>query len=248
MNLKIIAQKDNTYNFEEFLRNAINEEYLDGLYFDIVQTQDGKIIVFNTVLNNEATIKNIQESNYSTLLQSKVVTLERLLSSLNNIWKKKVILNLIPLITPAINDQNIKMINSKNEAYVDRVVSITNQFLNMDLRMSTESVAILYFLRQKVKVRKLGIILNPQSLGYIDVDFYIVKPLMFDVKILEEQLRLGKEVIFQLDNVYDINYMITNRISKNFNGTEEQIAYLFEHIYFMSPYPELIYRSFQVKS
>lgn len=241
--MKIIAQKDNTYNMEQFLRNATGKEYLDGLYFDVIQTKDGRIIVFNVIFDNEAAIKNIQESTYSTLLQSEVVTLEQLLSSLNNIWKKKIILNLVPLITPTISDQNIQMINRRNELYVNRVLEITNKFLNMDLRMSTESIAILYFLRAKERKRKLGIILNPQSLGYVDVDFYIVKPLMFDVKILEEQLRIGKEVIFQLDDLYDINYMMTNEVTKNFAGTKQEMFYLLEHISFLSPYPEVIYRT-----
>lgn len=241
--MKIIAQKDNTYNMEQFLKNVARKEYLDGLYFDVIQTKDGRIIIFNVVFDNEATIKNIQESTYSTLLQSEVVALEQLLSSLNNIWKKKIILNLVPVITPAINDQNIQMINRRTELYVNRVLEITNNFLNMDLRISTESIAILYFLRAKERKRKLGIILNPQSLGYVDVDFYIVKPLMFDVKILEEQLRRGKEVIFQLDDLYDINYMITNRVNKNFIGTEQEKKYLIEHISILSTYPEVIYRA-----
>lgn len=245
--LQIISQKDNSYTFDEFMDNSVKQKYLDGIYFDVTETKDNQIVLFNSVLNNEASIKNIQSTSYSSLLKTEVVTLEQLLSRLNNTWEKRVMLNLIPLITPALNEQNIAEVTKRNEQYVDKVIGILENYKALDIKLSTESISLLYFLRKKATLRELGIVLNPQSLGYIDVDFYIVKPLMFDGKILEEQLKRGKEVIFQLNNLYDINYLVSNEFQKGLEDCTKEEKNMMKKITFLSSYPELIYKSFQDK-
>ena len=81
--MKIIAQKSDTMNSEDFFHKALSTNYIDGINLNVALTKDNQIVVFNNTSVSDAIVNTIDNSTLSELNNYDIITLE------NNINKLK---------------------------------------------------------------------------------------------------------------------------------------------------------------
>lgn len=95
--MKLIIQKGEKYTNEDFFKQVIHYEYIDGITLNVAKTNDDVLVVFNLASSSNVLIKNIYESSYQQLKNLEVISLETVIRYLSQInYPKKILLNLIP--------------------------------------------------------------------------------------------------------------------------------------------------------
>lgn len=88
---------------------------------------------------------------------------------------------------------------------------------NLTYYISSNNYNIIYYLKQTTLKYKIGVLLNPNELNYIDVDFYIFPTEMLNYSIIKQQLDIKKEVMIISYNNKDI--ITINNFFKSISNT-----------------------------
>ena len=80
--MRIIAQKTDILNNEEFIKNATTKDYIYGITINVALTKDNKILTYLPA-NIEAIINTIENSTYDELNNFELDLLENTLNNLN---------------------------------------------------------------------------------------------------------------------------------------------------------------------
>ena len=78
--MKIIAQKSDAMNSEEFFRKALSTNYIDGINLNVALTRDNQIVVFNNTSVSDAIVNTIDNSTLSELNNYDISVVSHLLS------------------------------------------------------------------------------------------------------------------------------------------------------------------------
>lgn len=236
--MKIVALKDNLYNTKDFMKKVAEQPYLDGISFNVTTTKDNEIIIFNAISTNEILLENIQRDTLENIKKSTIATFEQTLKE-SLPYTGKIIINILPLTTPELNDDNIETINRITYEYVERILEIANRYPTLKLYLTSASHRIIYYLEQMEHKAQIGVTLSNDNLNYIDVDFYIFNPYMFDFAIMNEQLNKGKEIMVIISTLDELSIIIGHfRNSSPLNIKTK----IYHNIIAITPHTEILCR------
>jgi len=239
--MKIIAHRNIKYNYDDFITSTVNNPIIMGVTFDILMTKDQKILIYTPDSNYIKEIDSIQSNTYQNLKKYDVITLEEVLTKFIN-TNQKIILNLLPLVSSSLTDDNIQSVNELNVKYIDTVNSIINKFPNLEFYLCSGYDNLLYILMQRNINAKIGLIISNFSMSYLDVDFYVFTVNALDEKIINQQLSFNKEVMIYILNCDDMNTIIKTIAKQDKTGMFNMT--LLNDVYFINNYPEIFWKLF----
>lgn len=239
--MRIIAHKNMQQDYVMFLNNSINNPRIEGINLDILMTKDKQIVVYTPNENLISTIESIQSNLYENLNTSEAPLLENVLNKISN-NKKKIIINLLPIITPPKNEEELFSITRLNEEYVSRFNQIIDKFKLEDLYVCSAYDNLVFQIRKLKRNYKVGLIVSNLSSNYIDVDFYIFTINMINRTIINQQLLYNKEVMLYILNCNDMDRAMKEFYKDTIFTNSMQIA--FNKIYFINNYPDIFWQLF----
>lgn len=244
--MKNIAQKSSASNTDDFFYDILTKDYIHGICFNITYTEDNKLVVFNATSLGEGTINTIETSTLAQLQDYEIILLDDLLKRLNQQQTKKdIYINLYPLKTIALSDENIQQVTTRMNLYIDHVKEIVEKYPDLSIYLHCINRNLVTMLKQKIKNLKIGFVVYGDNLTFIDVDYYVVLMNTFDDTIIDELIKNKKEVILYISSDYYINYIYEHYLG------EKSTPYLqetFQKIGIISNYPEIIHKVFYTTS
>lgn len=240
--MKIIAHANNVYIGDEFDQLVLNNPSLSGVSFDITTTKDGTIILFNPTPNNVVSLGSIQNTSSANLKEFNISTLDIALNSLSD-YKGKIIINVLPLYYPPINENTVAMINQQNKEYVEAISKVVAKYPYIDLYFCSTNENIVNNMKQILNKFKIGIVLQTGNLNYIDVDFYKISVELMDLRIIQQQLQLKKEVVVFIADCDDTTLIL--RYFYQHPSSASIKDFVFNNIIFECNYPEIFYLTFR---
>lgn len=236
--MQIISYKNNIISFREFFDNAIKIDYINGINIPIIKTKDNKIIVFDD--NMDSGIKNeiLQDSTVNDLQESTIFTLESMLTALTNVkgFNKRIILNVYPLILPILSNETIQYINNQNIIYIESIKNVIDRYPNLDISLSSVNTNLLQEMKRSITNHNLGLIVDVDNPIYADVDFYILKPIMLDELIINQELDRGHEVMVSITTGDDLSLTYIF-FKENSNKIRDEILL---KLTFITGYPQVL--------
>lgn len=240
--MKIIVNRNIFLTTDEFFKSIQdNINYIEGISLQVLLTKDGIPIVMAPTTSEAfaaQVIKNVQSTNLNDIKDYEVLTLEEALNRLSP-FNKKIIVNFIPISTTPFA-QNIEAINRINQKQVEELYRVLDKYPNLNIYVASISHSIIYQIKKQNKRNKIGVVLSLYETTYIDVDFYIFSPNMLNYPILNQQLRLNKEVMVSSRSCEEM-MIIYNFFNKLPNP---QGSSMFNNISFISNHPLITYRLF----
>ena len=237
--MKIITYKNNLITYENFLKKAQESNYIDGLIIPITMTKDMEIVVFDDQITGTQRTEILQNNTFNELQNSAIIKLEDFLNKISN-FSKRIIINAYPLYQVILSNETIQYINEQNINYVNKINNIIKKFPNLKISLCTFSQPLLQFIKRIIPTKKKGLIIIQDDLNYMDVDFYIIAPIMLDAIIINEQLQKGKEIMISSFSSNDLAI-----IDDYFNNKPNNIKnILFNKLTFISAFPDIFYRLF----
>lgn len=213
INLKIIAKKEGVYNYEAFINQSIESDYITGIFLEITVTKDKEVLIFSPVDSNYTSIGSIQNNTLGTIKQQSTVLLDGLLQTLDN-YKKKIFLQLLPFDSIVITDKNFEQIAQYYEGFVNIVLKIIAKYPNLDISICSTNHSVLYHLLNKKTKYKIGMIFAPENLNYMDVDYYVFDGTNINTVLINELFNQNKDVMIRLGEHTDISD-VYNHIEKS---------------------------------
>lgn len=240
--MKIIVNRNVFQTTDEFFKQIKDSlDYIEGISLQVLLTKDGIPIVMMPTTSDAfvaQVIKNVQNTNLNDIKDYEVLTLTDTLNRLST-FNKKIIINFIPISTTPFA-QNIELINKVNQNQVENLYKVLDQYPNLNIYLASISHNIIYQIKKQNKRNKIGVVLSLYETNYIDVDFYIFSSEMLSYPILNQQLRINKEVMISSRNCEEM-MIIYNFFDKLPNPQSDN---MFNNISFISNYPLIIYKLF----
>ena len=236
--MRIIAFKDNLYNTQDFMKKVASQPFLEGISFNVTTTKDGTIVIFSPISTNESLLDNIQKVTFEEFKNRMFTTLEETLK-IATTYKGRILINIMPLLTSEITDDNIEYINKITYQYVERIIEIINRYPNLNIYIASSSHRIIYYLVQLRKKFKIGVTLESDNLNYIDVDFYTFNPYMFDFAIMNQQLKQKKEIMVSISTLDELSLIIGYFSNETPIDIKKNV---FNSLIAITPHTEILYR------
>jgi len=239
--MRIISHKNIKYDYYTFLNETINNPILTGVAFDILMTKDKKVLIYTPSGDYESSINALQSNTYESLKRTDIIPLEDVLYQFAN-SNKKIIINLLPIISNTLTSENYVSVNKLNEEYVTTVLSVLNKFPTLDFYLCSAYDNLVYQIKRLNGTHKIGFIITNLSTSYIDVDFYVFTVNVLDEKMINQQLSLNKEVMIYILNCDDMNTVMRDIIQRYMTKTLNQTS--LNEVYFINNYPEIFWKLF----
>ena len=235
--MQIISYKNNTISFREFFDNAIKIDYINGVSIPI-KTRDNKIIVFDDNMGSGTKTEVLQDSTVNDLQETTIFTLESMLTALTNVkgFNKRIILNVYPLILPILSNETIQYINNQNIIYIESIKKVIDRYPNLDISLSSVNTNLLQEMKRSITNHNLGLIVDVDNPIYADVDFYILKPIMLDELIINQELDRGHEVMISITTGDDLSLTYIF-FKENSNKIRDEILL---KLTFITGYPQVL--------
>ena len=239
--MKIISHKNINYDYDTFVSSTANNPIIDGILFDILITNDKRILIYTPYGNYMANVDAIQSSNYQNIKGFDVIPLEIVLSKFNN-SNQIIILNLLPIISNTLSSETFQTVNKLNEDYVLAVKSIIGKFPSINFYLCSAYDNLVYQMKRITPDKRVGFVINNLSTTYIDVDFYIFTVNVLNEQIINQQLSINKEVMIYIMDCTDMNAIMRGIEKRKILGTINDAV--LNKVYFISNYPELFWKLF----
>lgn len=237
--MKLITYKNNLITYEDFLKKAINTEYIDGIIIPIMMTKDKKIIIFNDQISDINQREFIQKNTLQDLENNIIIKLDDFLNKLS-FFKKRIILKIYPLYQVILNNENIQYFNELNKEYILEINNILTKYSFLNISLCSFNQILIEYIKNLITDIPIGLIILQEDLKYIDVNFYILATNMLDAIIIEQELSLGKEVMINAFSNSDL-FLIKDYFFNKKNNIKNNI---WHKLTFISTYPELFYELF----
>lgn len=236
--MQIISYKNNITSFINFFNNVIKTDYIDGLSVPIIKTRDDEIIVFDDNMGTGTKTEILQNSTINDLQETTIFTLENMLTALTNIngFNKRIILNVYPLMLPILSNETIQYVNNQNMLYIKMIKEIIDEYPNLNISLSSVNTNLLQEMKRRIINHNLGLIVDVDNPIYLDVDFYILKPIMLDEVIINQELDRGHEVIISVTSGDDLSLTYIF-FKENKNKVRDEILL---KLTFMTGYPQVL--------
>lgn len=241
--MRIIAQKNNNLNTQDFFYNALTKDYIDGINLSITYTKDNKIVVFNSPSAGAAITNTINTSTFSELQEYEIILLDEVLKNLNvNPIKKDLYINLTPSNPIILNDSNIQEVTKQMNNYVEEVEKIINQYKNLTINLHSNSRNLVTILKQRITNYNIGFAITGNDFNFIDVDYYILVSNTQNDAIIDTLLNQNKKVIIYVYSDYYISYLYEHYLG---DKSTPYLQEIFTKLAIMTNYPEIIYKVFE---
>jgi len=235
--MKIIAHKNAQQDYYTFLNSNIKNPRIDGINLDVLMTKDKQIVAYTPSGNLITDIS----ATHTKLNSNEAIPLEEALKKISN-NNKKIVINLLPIITPPKNEEELINITRLNEEYVNRFNQIIDIFQPEDLYVCSAYDNLVFQIRKLKKDYKVGFIISNLSSNYIDVDFYVFTANIIDRNIINQQLIFNKEIMLYILNCNDMEQLMTEIYKNKDVIMSTQIAY--NQLYFINNYPNIFWKLF----
>lgn len=242
--MQLIAYKNKLVNYINFLTNVVENDDIDGFTVPIVKTKDNTIILFDDNMGEGINTEVLQSSTIEDLKQTSVIELNQLLTELSklpNTFKKRIILNIYPLITPILSNETIFYVNQLNKEYVILIKEEIDKFPNLDISLCTINTNLLQEIKRNINNHPLGLIIDESNPTYVEADFYVLKPIMLDATIIKQELDIGKEIMIAITSNDDLSLTYTFFRQETTALKNE----LFLKLTFMTGYPDIFNNLFK---
>lgn len=239
--MKLIIQKGEKYTNEDFFKQVIHYEYIDGITLNVAKTNDDVLVVFNLASSSNVLIKNIYESSYQQLKNLEVISLETVIRYLSQInYPKKILLNLIPYKLMQLTEEQNKLLIEEYKTYA-RLLKNCLQDINLQIGIHSVSRSLLEFVRKSNITTSFGFAVVGYDLNYIDVDYYIFTVDMLNLPLIKQQIGLGKDVIIYIQNDFELSFIYDMFLgAKKTDLTKE----IYKDVHLMGNYPEVLKKTF----
>lgn len=194
--MNIVLYKDTLYNTKSLYDEVNSYEFLEGFVLAATITNDDKIIVYNLAYNISSYIENLQTENYNDLKSNSFYEMEDFLKAFKD-YKGKIIINLI-------GAPNVVGKPNKNYTFVLNLKKIISNYKDLDLYICSTYDDIITYIDKDLSDVKKGMFVYEGNLNYYDVDFYLMPSRMLDTKVVVQQLKKNKEMMFMLESSEDI--------------------------------------------
>ena len=194
--MNIVLYKDTLYNTKSLYDEVNSYEFLEGFVLAATITNDDKIIVYNLAYNISSYIENLQTENYNDLKSNSFYEMEDFLKAFKD-YKGKIIINLI-------GAPNVVGKPNKNYTFVLNLKKIISNYKDLDLYICSTYDDIITYIDKDLSDVKKGMFVYEGNLNYYDVDFYLMPSRMLDTKVVVQQLKKDKEMMFMLESSEDI--------------------------------------------
>ena len=240
--MQIISYKNNITSFRTFFDTAIKNDYINGLSVPIIKTRDNQIIVFDDNMGNGTSTEILQNSTVNDLQETTIFTLDSMLTALNaNKFNKRIILNVYPLILPILSNETIQYVNNQNILYIETIKNVINNYPNLNISLCSVNTNLLQEIKRQFINYQLGLIVDPNNPIYVDVNFYILNPIMLDEVILRDELNRGHEVMISITTGDDLS-MVYSFFKENSTPIRDDILL---KLTLITGYPQVLNRTFQ---
>lgn len=239
--MKIVAHKSNEYSYDAFLNEIVNNPRIIGISFDVLMTNDKKIVIYTPTTNYLSSIDTVQNYPQKELEKNNTPLLEATLKKIKN-SNKKIIINLLPIVSIPTDENSLINVNIINTEYVAIINQILDQFPMLEFYLCSAYDNLVFQLKRLKKNYKVGFIITNLSSNYIDVDFYAFTTNMINKEIITQQLSINKEIMLYVLNCDDMNQTMRKiyQASPYFKTTQNII----NEIYFINNYPNLFLKLF----
>ncbi len=239
--MSIYAYKNSIMNSLDFLNNVNQKDFIDGFILHATMTKDNKIISYTPTTANLST-EALQASTLEALEGTTMEELSKLLQRMDG-FKKKIIIYVMPLITPQLSDDTVQQINARNWLYIENLKEILLPFKNLKINITSPSRVLVKYMKQQINFLPIGRNISPIDLNYQEANFFILPPSMLDAKIIKQELERGTELLIEMITADDMALVF-----QFFGGTEENTQEeIFQKLHFISAYPNLFYTTFKEK-
>ena len=194
--MNIVLYKDTLYNTKSLYDEVNSYDFLEGFVLAATITNDDKIIVYNLAYNISSYIENLQTENYNDLKSNSFYEMEDFLKAFKD-YKGKIIINLI-------GAPNVVGKPNKNYTFVLNLKKIISNYKDLDLYICSTYDDIITYIDKDLSDVKKGMFVYEGNLNYYDVDFYLMPSRMLDTKVVVQQLKKDKEMMFMLESSEDI--------------------------------------------
>ena len=240
--MRIIAQKTDALNTNDFLNNAIEKDYIDAIALNIAITKDNKILTYNVNTNIDANINTIESSTLEELQNYEIEPLENTLENLNQKnMTKDIYINVNPFRTGPLTDYNIQETTEKMNLYIDLIAESINQFPNLKIHLHSINRSIVTIMKQKIKNRRIGFVIYNSDLNFVDVDYYIMTMNSFNDTIIDLLLKEKKETILYIHTDYYLSFIYDHYMGDRSTPYLQQV---FKQLGLLTNYPEITYKIF----
>lgn len=203
--MNIIAHKTDFYLTDEFFKEIITKEYVDGIALDVVLNNENRLLVYNYKTLGDNTVGQIQNLPLDQIIQSNILilddTLERIYETRRNI---PIYLNLIPNTLSIENDEDLKALNKRNNEYVMELGKVFRQFSNLNIKMHSISRNLVLLLKKVFSKNEIGFVVSTGDLTPTDVSYYVFPTYMIDDNVFRELRLNNKGIVVYIDNEGDL--------------------------------------------
>jgi len=240
--MRIIAQKSNTLNTNDFIDNVLNTSYISALSLNITYTKDGKIVVFNSNTLGVAITNTINQSTLEQLQNYEIILLNDVLERLSSkTIKKDVYINLVPSDYGIVSDNNIEFVNQQRRLYVNHLNEIISKYSSLSFHLHSINRNLVSILLQEVKNVKIGFAFTGSDFNFIDVNYYVLISNSQNDTVIDMLLANSKDVIIYIASDYYISYLYEHYLGEKSTPHLQQV---FSKLSFMTNYPEITYKLF----
>lgn len=233
--MKIFSLKNNQYDNSGFIETVYNNQYVEGLVLDVIMTKDNKIIVFPESTSTSVGLASVQKKTLKEIKDSEIQLLETYLQQLTH-FKKRIILDIIPMDQPILTDYTAESIFKQNCFYIDQILNVVTRYKECVVSMMSVSPALLSILKSKKLDYKLGWVIVSENTNYIDTDMYIFASAMLDNAVLMQQIDHKKEIMVYAVDGYSISNVLNFFKSKEKSSIKKKI---FDEIFIITYYPDI---------
>ncbi len=239
--MAIYAYKNAITNSIDFIKNVNKKEFIEGFILHVTMTKDNQIIGYTPTTANLST-EGLQASNLGELEGTTIEELSKLLYRIKD-FKKRVIIYVMPLLSPNLSDATVKEINERNWYYIEKLKEILLPYPNLNISIASASNYLVTYMKQQINFLPVGRIISPLDLNYQEADFFVVPPTMLDAKIFKQEIAKNTEIMVEMKTANDMT-LVFNFFGGNEEAKEKE---LFSKMQFISAHPELFYSIFKQK-
>jgi len=203
--MNIIAHKTDFYLTDEFFRDIITKEYVDGVSLDVVLNSENRLLVYNYKTIGDNTIGKIQNLPLNQVIQSNILILEDALELIyENRRNIPIYLNLIPNILSIESDEDLKALNKRNMEYIMEINRVLKRYSNLNIKMHSISRNLVLLLKKEFLKNEIGFVVSTGDLTYTDVSYYVFPTYMIDDNVFRELRINNKGIVIYIDNEGDL--------------------------------------------
>ena len=241
--MNIIARKTDFYLTDDFFKNIITSDYVDGVALDVVLNVDNEILVYNYSSSNVYTIQQFQNFSLSKLVGSNILSLEEALESIyENRRNIPIYLNLIPNTLSIENDEDLKALNKRNNEYVMELDKVLKRYSGLNIKMHSISRNLVLLLKKVFLKNRIGFVISVGDLSPTDVDYYVFPTYMIDDVIFKELVGNNKRILIFVEGESDLTV-----VTEKYTGDKvtEFSKSILGDLSFIVNQPVLLYRIFE---